>query len=459
MSLPLHIVILAAGLGKRMVSDLPKVLHPLAGKPLLQHVIETAKALNPEVIHVIYGHGGERIQQALKGVPINWVYQEQPLGTGHAVFQALPFIPNEVKVLILSADVPLIQKNTLEQLIQKSAHSDATGSLALLVAKPEDPAGLGRIIRNENQAIVAIMEDKDASGDEKKIQEIYSGICAVNAGLLKRWLPKLQNNNAQSEYYLTSIIGMAMRDNLPIVSISAEDPVEIQGVNNRLQLQQLERIYQKRLAESLLMQGVSIADASRIDIRGELVCEKDVSIDVNCIFIGRVVLAQGSIIEANCILNNVVLEKKCHIHANSVLDTCHIGAYCQIGPFARLRPGTHLNAHCKIGNFVETKNVIFQEGSKANHLSYLGDANIGKQVNIGAGTITCNYDGANKHKTEIGDGVFIGSGTQLIAPIKIGENATIGAGSTIRKDAVGNELTLTKREQMTVVGWKRPKKY
>jgi len=455
----LQIVILAAGAGKRMVSQTPKILHCLAGKPMLAHVVDIAQQLNPDAIHVVYGHGGEQIKNALPGLPVHWVLQKKQLGTGHAVLQALPFIPPEALVLVLSADVPMIQSATLQALIQKA--SGALGQaapLALLLATLDNPKGLGRIVRDSTGNIAAIVEEKDASVNQKQIKEIYSGICCVQATDFARWLPQLGSNNAQGEYYLTDIIALAAAEKTPILSLCTEDVTEIQGVNNRLELQRLERIWQRRQAEQLLLSGVSIADAARIDVRGELVCGQDVSIDVNCVFTGRVELGDHCTIGPNCTLSNVTLEAGCQIFANSVLDGCQLERDCQVGPFARLRAGTRLANHCKIGNFVETKNAVFGDESKASHLSYLGDVTLGKQVNIGAGTITCNYDGVNKHQTLIGDGVFVGSDTQFVAPVKIGANATIGAGSTIRRDAPPDELTLTESRQKTIVGWKRPVK-
>ncbi|TAL61856.1 MAG: UDP-N-acetylglucosamine diphosphorylase/glucosamine-1-phosphate N-acetyltransferase [Legionella sp.] len=454
----LQIIILAAGQGKRMFSNTPKVLHHLAGKPMLQHVVETAQQLNPEAIHVIYGHGGEQIKNTLSQLPVNWVFQSEQLGTGHAVLQALPHIPPQTQVLILSADVPLIQAKTLKRLLESCKPTNTSSLLALLIADLENPTGLGRIIRNKQGEIHAIVEEKDANEQEKKVKEIYSGICCANSSDLAQWLPQLGNNNAQGEYYLTEIISMAVKNGVPITSITVDEAYEVQGVNNRLQLQQLERICQQREAERLLESGVTIADAQRFDLRGELHCGKDVFIDVNCIFKGKVVLGDACSIGPNCYLNNVTLENGCEIYANSVLENCHIGANGHIGPFARIREGTKLAADCKIGNFVETKKAEFGEGSKASHLSYLGDVTLGKGVNVGAGTITCNYDGVNKHQTIIEDGVFIGSDTQLIAPVTVGANATIGAGSTIRKDVPAEELTLTESKQKTVYGWKRPVK-
>ncbi len=454
-----HIIVLAAGQGKRMYSSLPKVLHPLAGMPMLQRVVETAGLLNPDGIHVIYGHGGERIQKALPELPVHWVLQAQQLGTGHAVMQALPFIPPESQVLVLSADVPLIQLETLKQLIEQcKVGTHQSAPLGLLVTVQDDPFGLGRIVRDAQGHIVSIVEEKDASLQERCIQEIYTGVCCASAADLSRWLPKLSAANAQEEYYLTEIIAMASREGKSITSFCTADWTEVQGVNNAEQLQFLERIWQKQQAKRLMLSGVRLADAERIDIRGELTCGKDVFIDVNAVFEGQVHIGNGSRIAPNCVLNNVTLGNNCVIHANSVLEDCTVGDDCHVGPFARLRPGTVLGHRCKIGNFVETKNAVLGENSKASHLSYLGDAVIGQDVNIGAGTITCNYDGANKHQTIIEDGVFVGSDTQFVAPVTIGKNATIGAGSTIRKNVPAEELTLTASTQKTVLGWKRPVK-
>lgn len=452
----LHVIILAAGAGKRMFSETPKVLHRLAGKPMLQRVIECAQQLQPDAIHVIYGHGGERIRQAMGEYPVNWVLQAEQAGTGHAVKQALPHLPKGARVLVLSADVPLIQCDTLRDLVKLAEAK--TAPLALLLAKLDNPYGLGRILRNDNDDIIAIVEEKDATDRQKSISEIYSGICCAQADDLQRWLPELGSNNAQGEYYLTEIIALAAAEQKPIVSLCARDEAEIQGVNNRLQLQQLERLWQQRQAEKLLLDGVMIADAHRIDVRGELRCGRDVFIDVNCVFIGQVTLGDRCTIGPGCTLTNVHLDDDCQIFANSVLENCEVGTHGHIGPFARLRPGTRLANHCKIGNFVETKNALFGEGSKASHLSYLGDVRMGQDVNIGAGTITCNYDGVNKHQTIIEDGAFIGSDTQLVAPVTIGANATIGAGSTIRRNAPAGELTLTEQRQKTLTGWKRPRK-
>lgn len=452
----LQIVVLAAGQGKRMLSELPKVLHPIAGKPMLSRIIDIAQQLNPDAIHVIIGHGGERVKTELSDLAVNWIVQHEQLGTGHALMQAMPFIPDASQVLVLSADVPLIQLQTLEQLIQTTRSEQQPLPLTLLLAVLDDPSGLGRIVRDTTGKILSIVEDKDANAAQKAIQEIYSGICCAQASDFKRWLPLLNNENAQREYYLTEIIHIAASQNHPIGFIHARESIEIQGVNNRLELQKLERAWQRREAERLMLNGVTLADATRLDVRGELVCGKDVFIDINVICSGKVTIGDHCSIGPNCQLKNVSLASHCHIEANSVLENCIIGEACQIGPFARLRSGTEMKAHCKIGNFVETKNARFDSGTKASHLSYLGDVVLGKNVNVGAGTITCNYDGANKHQTFIEDNVFIGSDTQLVAPVTVGKNATIGAGSTIRKNVPADELTLSLSKQKTIYGWQRP---
>ena len=456
----LHIIILAAGQGKRMYSSKPKVLHTLAGKPMLEHVVDTAKQLHAQKIHIIYGHGGEQVKNALAHLPVHWVLQKEQLGTGHAVMQALPFIPAESQVMILSGDVPLISADTLRQLITQCTEKKTThqAPLGLLVTHMENPFGMGRILRDAHNEITAIIEEKDANAQQRTIKEIYSGVCCTSSDNLMRWLPKINIKNAQNEYYLTDIIAMASVDHAQIVSHCVQDQVEVQGVNNLDQLQHLERIWQMRTAQKMLLSGVLVVDPSRIDIRGELTCGKDVFIDINSIFEGHVTIGDGSSIGPNCTLTNVVLGEHCKVYANSVLENCHIDNDCHIGPFARLRPGTKLANQCKIGNFVETKNAVLGENSKANHLSYLGDTLIGKNVNIGAGTITCNYDGAFKHQTIIEDDVFIGSDTQLIAPVTIGKNATIGAGTSIRKNVPEGMLAITESKQKIISGWTRPKK-
>ena len=453
----LHIVILAAGQGKRMHSSTPKVLHSVAGKAMLEWVVDAALHLKPEVIHVVIGFGGEIILKALPDLPVKWVFQAEQLGTGHAVLQALVDIPATSQVLVMSADVPLIKVSTLKGLVDLSRSADKS-PLCLLTAKVVSPVGLGRILRNKKQEVLAIIEEKDASSVEREINEIYSGICSTKASHLLHWLPKLTCQNAQGEYYLTEIIGMAVEEGVLIETLLVEDEMEIQGVNNRVQLQTLERECQHRTATALMLSGVTLLDASRIDIRGELSCGKDVTIDINNVFKGNVEIGDGTTIGSHCEFTNVIVGKNCEILSHSVLSDCQIGDNCQIGPFARLRPGTVLGTDCKIGNFVETKNAVFDSHSKASHLSYLGDVTIGKEVNIGAGTITCNYDGVFKHQTVIEDGVFVGSDTQLVAPVTIGKGATIAAGSTISKDAPAGELTLTEAKQKTIFGWIRPKK-
>jgi len=416
----LHIIILAAGQGVRMRSSLPKVLHQVAGQSMLAHVVQTAEALNPEQIHVVIGHEGEKIQAACQHLKVNWVIQAEQLGTGHAVHQALPQIPDHAHVLVLFSDAPLIRTETLMNLTTLY-QSTPPSTFALLLASVPNPYGLGRIIRDANNNILAIVEEKDASPEQRLITEIYPGICCTSTENLQRWLPQLTIKNAQKEYYFTDVIATAKTENLPIVSTHVEDYRDILGVNDRSQLQVVERIWQHRVAQDLLLSGVTLADANRIDVRGHLNCEQDVFIDVNNVFNGDVTIGAGSIIAPNCVLTNVTIGKNCHILASTVIEDGVIGDNCHIGPFARLRPGTQLAAHCKIGNFVEAKKAIMGEHSKANHLTYLGDVTIGKEVNIGAGTITCNYDGANKHHTTIEDGVHIGSDTQLIAPVTIGK--------------------------------------
>lgn len=451
----LEVIILAAGQGKRMFSSQPKVLNTLAGRPMLRHVIDTAKTLNPAKIHIVVGFQHEKIREAFKEEALHWAFQAEQLGTAHAVMQALPNIAEKSEVLVLYGDVPLIDPQLLEALYGKIKQ---TQHLGLIVAHLNNPHGLGRVVRNSHGNVVSIVEERDATAEERKIEEIYTGICCTSRENLVRWLSQVSNQNAQNEYYLTDIVMMAAQAGCEIVSVKAMDEVAVQGVNDPLQLQKLERIWQQRTAEHLLLSGVRIADVARFDLRGTLTCESDVFIDVNVIFIGRVVLEQGVNIGPNCVLKNVTVGKNSIIKANSMLEDCEIAQYCEVGPFSRLRPGTVLADQCRVGNFVETKNTRFGVGTKANHLSYIGDAKVGEAVNIGAGTITCNYDGANKHETIIEDGAFIGSDTQLVAPIRVGRNATIGAGTTLRRSAISDALTLTESHQKTVAGWKRPEK-
>ncbi|OGV28559.1 MAG: UDP-N-acetylglucosamine diphosphorylase/glucosamine-1-phosphate N-acetyltransferase [Legionellales bacterium RIFCSPHIGHO2_12_FULL_35_11] len=451
----IHVVILAAGLGKRMFSSKPKVMHEVGGAPILSRVIDAALGLQPAQIHVVIGSMSQIIKDTFSHLNLNFVVQNEQLGTGHAVHMALPYIPNDAQVLILSGDAPLLRIQTIKPLVEASLKTE---SLSLLVANLENPFGLGRIVRDENKLITAIVEEKDASDKIKDIREIYTGICCAKSSDLHNFIPLIKNRNAQSEYYLTDLIEMTVSAKKPISSVEVTDYNDILGVNNRVQLQLTERIFQSRMANELLLKGATLADASRIDVRGTIDLGQDVYIDVNNVFLGNVYLGDNSTIEPNCVLKNVKIGKNCKIFSNSVLENCVVSDNCQIGPFARIRPGTTIMDNCKIGNFVEVKNCQIAEGSKANHLSYLGDSTIGKDVNIGAGTITCNYDGANKHKIVIEDGVFIGSDTQIVAPITIGKNATIGAGSTIRKDVPAEELTITTSTQKIIYGWKRPQK-
>lgn len=449
----LNVVILAAGKGTRMHSHKPKVLHTLAGNPLLGHVIHCAKELRAEKIVVVYGFGGEAVPQAFAQEEITWVKQEHQLGTGHAVQQAVPYLDDDAVTLILLGDVPLVDAAACAQLVAKAGNQ-----LTLLSVRKGDPAGYGRIVRDDDNRVEAIVEHKDATEAQRAINEVNSGIMAVNNQHLKSWLQRLTNNNSQQEYYLTDIVGMAVADGVAVHAEISQDEWNVAGVNSKQDLATLERIYQRRRAEALLNQGVTLADPARIDVRGELHVGRDVEIDVGCIFEGRVILGDGVKVGAYCALREATVGEGTVIAAFTHMDQAKIGRDCRIGPYARLRPGTELGEEAHIGNFVELKNSQVDAGSKINHLSYVGDTLVGKQVNIGAGTITCNYDGANKYRTVIGDGAFIGSNTQLVAPVTIGEGATIGAGSTITRDAPAQELTLARAKQVTVSGWKRPQK-
>ena len=452
----IRVVILAAGQGKRMHSSLPKVLHSLAGKPLLAHVIDTAlKIAKNETPIIIYGHQGEVIRDAFSHYDVEWIAQKDQLGTGHALLQALPEMVDEDYVLVLYGDVPLISMHTLKQLIETTPDA----AIGMLTAHLANPHGYGRIKRDQQNKIIGIVEEKDASPLERAITEVNPGIYFVSAKRLKKWLPMLHNKNAQGEYYLTDIISAAAKEDISIHSVEPSHAEEIFGVNDRVQLAELERFYQQQYAMKLMRQGVTLYDPARFDVRGDVEIGRDVTIDVNVILEGRVVIGEGVSIGPNTLIRNTIIGSHVDIKANTVIDGAEISAHCSIGPFARLRPGTVLDAHAHIGNFVEIKNTVVGEGSKINHLSYVGDSDVGKHVNIGAGTITCNYDGVNKHKTIIGDDVFIGSDTQLVAPVFVGEGATIGAGSTITKDVPPHQLTLThKLEQRSKKGWKRPQK-
>jgi bifunctional UDP-N-acetylglucosamine pyrophosphorylase/glucosamine-1-phosphate N-acetyltransferase len=451
---PLSIVILAAGQGKRMKSDLPKVLQPLAGRPLLKHVLDTAKQLSADVIHVVYGHGGEQVREALASEPVNWVLQAEQLGTGHAVQQAIPAIPDDHHVLILYGDVPLVRADTLSTLAEQSTER----SIGLLTVALDDPTGYGRIVRDGAGNVVRIVEQKDANTKERAIKEVNTGLMAMPANALRRWLAGLRNDNAQGEYYLTDVILAAARDGFKINAVLAPTQIEVLGVNDKVQLAQLESAYRSQKATELMLNGVTLADPARIDIRGQVTTGRDVFIDVNVVLVGNVELGDRVRIGPNCYLKDCSIAADAEIHPNCVLDRCTIGPRSLIGPFARIRPESVLHEDVHIGNFVEVKKSEIGAGSKANHLTYLGDATVGKKVNIGAGTVTVNYDGVNKWRTEIGDNAFVGSGSMLVAPVKIGANANTGAGSTITKDAPEGKLTLARARQVTIEGWKRPQK-
>jgi bifunctional UDP-N-acetylglucosamine pyrophosphorylase/glucosamine-1-phosphate N-acetyltransferase len=458
---PLSVVVLAAGQGTRMKSSLPKVLHTIAGRPLVEHVIQDALELDATGIHVVYGHGGEQVQQALSSYDLFWAEQAEQLGTGHAVEQALPAIPDEHLVLLLYGDVPLITVSTLRRLLSASVLDNGDDALALLTAKLDDPTGYGRIVRNgENNsgAVQAIVEQKDASEAQLAINEINTGMLAVKADLLKKWVSRLENNNAQGEFYLTDIVGLAVADKVTVNTANPSEVCEIEGVNNKRQLAELERAFQLRQARRLMEDGLTLRDPNRFDLRGELIIGRDVEIDINVVIEGRVELGDGVSIGPNVVLKNVRMDSGTKVDANSVLEDSIVGAHCTIGPFARLRPQTRLSDRVKIGNFVEIKKSEIADDSKVNHLSYVGDTTMGSNVNVGAGTITCNYDGANKHQTIIGDNVFIGSDTQLIAPVTIAPGSTIGAGSTITRDTPDNALTLSRAKQTSIDGWTRPVK-
>jgi bifunctional UDP-N-acetylglucosamine pyrophosphorylase/glucosamine-1-phosphate N-acetyltransferase len=447
------IIILAAGQGKRMNSALPKVLQPLAGRPLLQHVVECSRDVGADDICVVYGHGGDEVRAFFEGEDIRWTLQAEQLGTGHAVQQAMPGTPDDNRVLILFGDVPLLRPQTLTMLFDGCRQ----GEVGVLTVVMDNPFGYGRIIR-ENGSVVRSVEERDANDDEKAITEINTGVMCAPAEKLKNWLGRLSNDNSQGEYYLTDVLGMAVNDGVVVHGIKADNQAEVMGINDKKQLAEAERALQKRLVEELQAEGVTFADPARVDIRGELTCGKDVFIDVNAVFEGNVSLGDNAKVESNNLIRDSQIGANNVIHSNCHIEGATTGSECEIGPFARLRPGAELASHVKIGNFVEVKKSTISEGSKVNHLSYIGDTVIGTGVNIGAGTITCNYDGVNKHQTIIGDGVFVGSGVELVAPVEIGKGATIGAGSTIAKPAPEGKLTLERAKQVTVPGWKSPVK-
>jgi bifunctional UDP-N-acetylglucosamine pyrophosphorylase/glucosamine-1-phosphate N-acetyltransferase len=449
----ISVIILAAGAGTRMRSSKPKVLHELAGIPMLEHVYNTSTKLGAKQIQVVYGHGGELVKQKCHHFDVEWVLQEEQLGTAHAVQQAGPHINAEDVALVLYGDVPLIKVETLGILVDQ-----VTGkNISLLTVKLPDPTGYGRIVRKDGK-VIAIVEHKDATDEDRLIKEVNTGILAVKASYLNECLNKIDNNNAQGEYYLTDIIALAVDEGNEVITTQVEHSYEVEGINDRSQLARLERIYQRGIAEKLLREGISLADPARIDVRGQLNAGNDSYIDINCIFEGEVNLGTNVIIGAGCVIKNSTIACDCHIKPYSIIENAIIDKKTEVGPFARIRPGTHLKENSRVGNFVEIKNTELGENSKASHLSYLGDSEIGKNVNIGAGTITCNYDGANKYKTIIKDGAFIGSDTQLVAPVTIGKNATIGAGSTITKDAEDDTLTLSRSAQKSINGWMRPVK-
>lgn len=449
----LSVIILAAGAGTRMRSTKPKVLHRLAGLPMVEHVYNTSKILGAKQIQVVYGHGGDLLKQQCQHFDVEWVLQEEQLGTAHAVQQASTNISSEDVALILYGDVPLIKAETLERLIKNVSGND----VSLLTVQLDDPTGYGRIVR-ENGKVISIVEDKDASDEIKRIKEVNTGILAVNAAYLNECLNNIDNNNVQAEYYLTDIIALAVNDGNDIITTQAEQCYEVEGINDRKQLVRLERIFQQGIAEKLLADGISLADPQRIDVRGELSVGNDSFIDINCVFEGEVNIGTNVTVGAGCVIKNSSIASDCIIKPYSVIENAIIEKKVEVGPFTRIRPGTRLQENSRVGNFVEIKNTSLGENSKAGHLSYLGDSEIGKNVNIGAGTITCNYDGANKFKTIIKDGAFIGSDTQLVAPVTVGINATIGAGSTITRDTEDNGLTLSRPSQKYIRGWQRPVK-
>lgn len=449
----LAVVVLAAGQGKRMHSSLPKVLHPLAGRPLLAHVLDAARALKPAQIVVVHGHGGAQVQAAVGGNGLTWVEQEHQLGTGHALAQALPKVARDAQVLVLNGDVPLVRAATLRRLLEA-----APKGLAICTSELSDPTGYGRVVRDAKKRVRRIVEQKDASPRELRIREWYAGFLAAPAARLTAWAATLKPANAQAEYYLTDVIGLAVKDRVAVQTVKAEDPWEVAGVNSRHELAILERAYQNAQAKRLLEAGVTLADLWRVDVRGTLECGRDVHIDVNCVFEGAVKLGEGVRVGPNCVLRNVAVDAQTEILAFSQLEDAEIGKRCRVGPYARLRPGARLGEDVHIGNFVEVKASRIGPGSKANHLSYIGDAEVGARVNIGAGTITCNYDGVAKHRTVIEDDSFIGSDATLVAPVTIAKGSYIGAGSTISKNTPAGQLTVARARQVSLPNWKPRKK-
>jgi bifunctional UDP-N-acetylglucosamine pyrophosphorylase/glucosamine-1-phosphate N-acetyltransferase len=447
----LSVIILAAGKGTRMQSSLPKVLHPIAGVPMVQRIINSVEQIGADSVNLVYGHGGEQLKQVITGMHLNWCLQAEQLGTGHAVQQATNNINDEDNVLILVGDAPLIKPQTLQRLLDAKAHAD----LGLLTVELDDATGMGRIIRDGNN-VVAIVEHKDANEEQRQINEINTGMMVIPGVDLKRWLGSLNNNNAQGEFYLTDVIAMAASEGKQIRAVHPDKQYEVEGVNNRIQLASLERAFQREQADLAMLAGATLADPARFDVRGNLTVGSDVVIDVNLVSQGQVILGDNVKIGANCILIDCVIDAGAVIEANSIIEQAHVGKACTVGPFARLRPGKTMLEGSKVGNFVEMKKTTLGKGSKANHLSYLGDTEVGEKANIGAGTITCNYDGVNKSKTQIGDGAFVGSNSSLVAPVSIGINATIGAGSVVNKSVDDQQLAIARGKQRNIDGWQRP---
>jgi bifunctional UDP-N-acetylglucosamine pyrophosphorylase / glucosamine-1-phosphate N-acetyltransferase len=453
--MPVSVIILAAGQGKRMKSDLPKVLQPVAGRPLLQHVIDSARELSVSDIHVVYGYGGETVRETLAAGDVTWALQAEQLGTGHAVQQAMPAVPDDHLVLILFGDVPLVQAATMQRLVEAAAGGEALGVLSV---RMQDPTGYGRIVRDRAGTVARIVEHQDANQKERAIDEVNTGLMAASARRMREWLAQLRNDNAQGEYYLTDVVVLAAKAGLRVNAILADSESEVLGVNDKVQLAEVEAVYRRRRATELMLQGVTLVDPARFDARGPVTVGRDVHIDVNVVFEGAVKLGDRVRIGPNVVIRDSEIGDDTVVFPSCVIDRASIGPNCNIGPFARFRPSSSLARGVHVGNFVEVKNSILGAGAKANHLTYLGDATVGEKVNVGAGTITCNYDGVNKWRTEIGAGAFIGSGAMLVAPVKIGAGATIGAGSTITKDAPDDKLTLERSKQLTLDGWKRPVK-
>lgn len=449
----LEVIILAAGQGSRMRSSTPKVLHLLGGKPLLQHVVDAARSLKPSAVHVVVGHGAEAVREAMAGNALNWVEQTEQLGTGHAVLQALPALGADSTALVLYGDVPLVSTPVLQALVEAAQQAPA-----LLTAVLEDPTGYGRVLRDASNGFRAVVEHKDASADELAVTEVNTGILAAPTQLLQRFLPQVGNSNQQREYYLPDVLSLSVAEGIAVRTASVADPLEVLGVNDQLQLSRLERELQRQRADALLLAGVRLADPARIDIRGELRCGRDVFIDVNCVFIGNVELGDGVHIGPNCVIADSQVAARSEVCAMSHLQQAVVGDACTVGPYARLRPGTELAAEARVGNFVETKKARIGAGSKVNHLSYIGDCEMGAGANIGAGTITCNYDGVNKHITRIGDGAFVGSNATLVAPLVIGNGGFVAAGSTITREVPPAELAVARGKQRNIQGWKRPGK-